>query len=243
MSRNSWELINSWWIALTFGFFVYINWIAFIYIGITAKNRRWILFGVIYLIPAILIQIFAPSAPEQGMIVETNSLLGIILTLLFVMGIISIIHAFYLRKEYLLRLKTLKEMRDNQFRQQIVEEYESNNANLSKTSKNSPKREESELDSGFVKDLTLKHLPTPIDINNDPEDSLAELPGVSLILAKKAVQLRQSGIYYESAEDFGMALGLKPHIVEKIKPFIIINPLNENQTLTEPEIKGRRIDI
>ena len=89
-----------------------------------------------------------------------------------------------------------------------------------------------------LKMINRTHPSSGIDVNNTSEETLTELPGVSLILAKKAVQLRNSGVYFESAEDFGEALGLKPHIIARIKPLIIITPHKE-----APKHKIRKIDI
>jgi hypothetical protein len=45
-----WELLHSLWVAWTFtlGFF---SWVAFFYIGARARQVRWILWGVVYLVP------------------------------------------------------------------------------------------------------------------------------------------------------------------------------------------------
>ena len=52
MLTKNWRLINSLWILITL--IPYIYWITFIYIGVTAKYRKWMIYGVIYLIPFLL---------------------------------------------------------------------------------------------------------------------------------------------------------------------------------------------
>ena len=66
---------------------------------------------------------------------------------------------------------------------------------------------------------------------------IAKLPGVGLILAKKAVKLRQTS-QFESIEEFGEALGIKPHILEQIRPSVVISNRE-----TKIQKGGRLVDI
>ncbi len=92
-----WEILHSLWIGWTFtlGFF---NWIAFFYIGVRARQRKWVFWGVVYLTPFVLVMLNPNLDNWLGD-------LAIFLTLL--LGVIGIIHAFRIRKEYLLRLEAL----------------------------------------------------------------------------------------------------------------------------------------
>jgi DNA uptake protein ComE-like DNA-binding protein len=242
MSKSSWELIHSWWLILPFTFPIYLNWTAFIYIGITARDRKWISYGVIYSIPSILLT-FVDSTTNSNEIIDANSLMGILIISIYLMGCISIIHAFSLREEYLIRLKALKNVKnDDKLRKKIAREYGLDDGNFSYNQEHSTriKNEKSQISDEFVKDFPHTVSPS-IDINNDPEDLLLELPGINETLAKKIIQLRQSGIYFDSAEDFGELLGLKPHVVERIKPLIVINTSGEETKIMKN--KGRIVDI
>ena len=240
MSRRLWGLINSWWLVLPFT--IYLNWLAFLYVGVTAKHRKWILYGVLYAIPFIFYLVYTQTGQNVSIINGQPISLEfeIILTAVWLIGIFSIVHAFLLRKEYLIRLEILKEVKKDKLEKKILQEVSLNNQEHSKNIEKQDMRTDS---NEFVKDFPFKPVLSPVDINNDPENLLVELPGVSLILAKKAIQLRESGVYFNSAEDFGHALGLKPHTVEKIKPYIVINPQKDVQTATISQTKGRRIDI
>lgn len=238
MSKRLWELINSWW--LIFPFTIYLNWMAFLYIGVTARHRKWIFYGIMYAIPVILYQVFLETSEPISLRFE------IILSAVWLIGVFSIVHAFFLRKEYLIRLEVLKEVKKDKLKKEILHEYDSNeNTSLTNQdpSKNTEKQNIATDSNEFNKDFTYKSISSKVDINTDSEDLLMKLPGVSLILAKKAVQLRESGVYFDSAEDFGLALGLKPHIVKKIEPYVVIKPLNNVPTQTTSKTKGRRIDI
>lgn len=93
-----WEILHSLWIGWTFtlGFF---NWVAFLYIGIRAKQRKWILWGLFYSTPFIL----AMLTPNSR-----SWLWSVVVALTLLLGIIGIIHAFRIRDEYLLHLEVLQ---------------------------------------------------------------------------------------------------------------------------------------
>ena len=114
-----WEILHSLWIGWTFtlGFF---NWVAFLYIGLRARRARWAIWGVFYSVPFVLAMIFAGSPAFEGWIGD----LTVALTLL--LGLISIFHAFRVRKEYLIRLGALREGvtgRDESSRREVEREY------------------------------------------------------------------------------------------------------------------------
>lgn len=112
-----WNIAHSWWILLTFTFV--LNWVAFLYIGLKVKNKRWTMYGVIYALPFFLSYI-----PAQH---SENNTLGPIWGLIFLVdGVISISHAFKIRKEFLTRLEArqfAKKYLDETLIQQIESEY------------------------------------------------------------------------------------------------------------------------
>lgn len=57
----------------------------------------------------------------------------------------------------------------------------------------------------------------PIDINNCTEDDLANLPGISVVQAKKAIQHREMNGMYISLEQFYEITEIKPHFIAKLK--------------------------
>ena len=60
--------------------------------------------------------------------------------------------------------------------------------------------------------------PAPLlDLNRCTEQQLAALPGVGIVLAKKAVRLRDEKGGFESPKDFAAALELKPHFAAQIE--------------------------
>lgn len=116
---SNWRLINSLWIGFTFtlGFF---NWMSFLYVGIHVRKNKWIISGIIYAIPLTLVFLTIPKGPFPNKFIELISIL-----LIFLMGVISIIHAFMIRNEYLIRLEAkpkIDQNRNDELRRQIEEE-------------------------------------------------------------------------------------------------------------------------
>jgi hypothetical protein len=104
-----WETLHSLWIGWTFTFGLF-NWIAFIYIGLRAKQWKWILWGVLYLVPiaVVILLLVADASAALGAALGMPALL-----LTFVVGVTSIFHAFKVRKEYLVRLARAKTVQGN----------------------------------------------------------------------------------------------------------------------------------
>ena len=66
------------------------------------------------------------------------------------------------------------------------------------------------------------------------------MPGVGPILANKAVGARQASGGFATVEAFGEAIGLKPHMVERIRPLVVVGPI-KSHTLS-PQA-GRIVDF
>ncbi|GMB09374.1 DNA uptake protein ComE-like DNA-binding protein [Thermolongibacillus altinsuensis] len=230
-----WEILNSWWILLTFTLF--FNWLAFFYIGYKVRNRKWGVWGLIYSIPFMFSMIF------EGKMLD----IGVSLTLLG--GISSIFHAFKIRKEFLYRLeamKTIEKVEEVQLLHKIESEYgvrlQKEGVKKSSDIKNAmnDNKKDMLLESTVSRTHGIQEEHSfVVDINNDSEEMIAKLPGVGIVLAKKAVDLRQKNGGFASVEEFSQALGLKPHIVEKIRPHVIIKPIQSFQK----EMSGRLVDF
>ncbi|QJC50284.1 helix-hairpin-helix domain-containing protein [Paenibacillus albicereus] len=79
-----------------------------------------------------------------------------------------------------------------------------------------------------------------VELNSATEQELAELPGIGLVLAKKAVQERLACGGFQSFEQFCTATGLKPHIVERIRPLVAVQAPASKSV---PASSGRVIDF
>lgn len=79
-----------------------------------------------------------------------------------------------------------------------------------------------------------------IDINNCGTEELMKLPFMTEILAKQAVVERETRQGFKDIEEFGMVLGLKPHMVERIRPLVVVGERTQNNISLE---KGRVLDL
>jgi hypothetical protein len=118
-----WELLHSLWVGWTFtlGFF---SWVAFLYIGVRARQKKWILWGLLYLIP-FLYEIAARGSTSFWPRSWDYSWQVMAITLsYFVIGAVSVYHAFRVRKEYLVRLDSLLRSQRGMFTTSRSEKWE-----------------------------------------------------------------------------------------------------------------------
>jgi hypothetical protein len=101
-----WEIINSWWVLLSFVFS--LNWLSLFYAGLKTKKKMWIIWGLLYLIPVVVLYIVAQDKNPAATNVEKEytTFETIFYLLFFFSWIISIIHSFSIRKDFLIRLDT-----------------------------------------------------------------------------------------------------------------------------------------
>lgn len=114
-----WERLHSLWIGwtFTFGFF---NWIAFLYVGFRTKQRKWIVWGILYSVPFILNLMFSETDRYEGAFGD------LLVTMLLILALASFVHAFVIRKEYLMRLAALQDQKvydDAALKHRLAAEY------------------------------------------------------------------------------------------------------------------------
>lgn len=63
-----------------------------------------------------------------------------------------------------------------------------------------------------------------VDINNAPEQVLAQLPGVDAALAQRIVTVREQIEGFGSAEELGVDLDLEPRVVDRLKQRTVFLP-------------------
>ena len=227
---KKWEILNSLWIIWTFTWV--FNSVAFFWISLRAKHKKWILFGWLYLLLGFVPMYFS------GEIINNNfsdsarwkqfaDILGYIS---LVSCIVSIIHAFLIRKSYLVRREYVidnAEKLNEEFREKILRQA----AN-------------SELISATEKPEKISV--STVDLNTCSEQDLAALPGIGVARAKKAVMLRSEKGNFSSVDSFVEALGVEPHFAVQIKKLAIVSESVQNvsapaKNISEPA--HRKVDV
>ena len=81
-----------------------------------------------------------------------------------------------------------------------------------------------------------------IDINTCGESDFVSLPGVSIVMAKRAISYRKEHNGFSSKEEFFDTIQLKPHFMVQIQEMVECKPLNK-QTIPNDKGTGRKLDL
>ena len=80
-----------------------------------------------------------------------------------------------------------------------------------------------------------------IDLNSCSEQELANLPGVGVVLAKRAIELRGQTGGFISTQDFSQRLGLMPHFAVQVDGLAYVASYVPAQL--PPQASGRIVDV
>lgn len=95
-----WKLLHSLWIGWTF-LFGFFSWLAFAYIGIRGRHPRWLLWAALYATPLMLFAVITGNISQRWA--------NVTLSASVVLGVVSVVHALLVRREYLLRLDLIQQ--------------------------------------------------------------------------------------------------------------------------------------
>lgn len=212
-----WKLLNSWWIIPSFFFMACV---CFFYIGKKAKKRLWTVMGVLYLV--VLAVLFYLDDKYNGTKAFTNAI-----TVYYLFGVV---HSFYVRSEY---LKIISANGENVPPQPLEMESALSHSVMSETVHEFPKpgNKVEHIESNTI-----------IDINSCEESDLTSLPGVSIVMAKRAIRYREEHNGFSSKEEFYDTIQLKPHFMVQVQDLVECRPLN-NQAIPKEESTGRKLDL
>ncbi len=224
-----WELLNSLWILVAF--IPLLNFLAFVYIGSSAKQRKWRIAGIIYLLLTITTFSLIDFAGNVYILTMSVSLFA------------PPVHAFMVRKEYLLRREMIVNNMPSEtdaLRRKILNEKKivKTKPSLFKKQKTTVTPKTDTENKPVPSSETV--LPPLIDLNTCSEQQFADLPGVGAALAKKAVQMRAQSGGFHSPEDFNMKLNLMPHLAVQIEKLAYTS---EPASAAKHEPGGRVLDL
>lgn len=242
---TKWESINSWWIYLSY---MCLAGVGFLYIGTRGKKNMWRTLGGIYLLLFVIIMGLYRGYEEH---IEEHTVFFMLYVAFYLSGIIL---SYSFKKEYLIRLEMLQERNISQieyddFREQIAKEFAEKEISIE--SPNSRQIEEIEdvvqedptIESSSKFEESGKEGNAPIDINSCSIETLSELPGISMILARKAINYRKEHNEFASVEEFYKVIDLKPHFIAQISDKLICNPSTIQTPTTGDTQTGRSLDL
>lgn len=253
---NGWEFKKSLWIIWSFIFLV--DGIGMYLAGKKVKVRKWYSYGLLYTAIAWISMIWGSGV--KGGLQDLSYII------FFLSYLACIVHSFRIRKEYLVRLELLEDSKAEQheleeLRSKASKEYGMNSVKKEQQNINDKVNVTETIKSDHVDKVSPVPPVTPkvetmpkteireeavrsevklLDINTCSELELSELPGMGLILAKKAVNLRNSKNGFESVGEFIQEVGIKPHFVERLKSMICCTPVKTEETI---KTSGRMVDF
>lgn len=188
------RILGSWWILLSL--VLLLNGLGLIFVGIRAKCKRWKIFGLGYII--------------VGWVLMSFELVGVYFFLWFV----SIIHTVYIRNEYFIRMKILYDSKDiieakkqeenkklvNKVYKDIFGDVKDSFVNNVENTTNTvvAKSEIKQTKNIKVNEKEINKL----DINYCSDVELSQVPGIGIILSKRAMDIRNEHGEFKSLESF-----------------------------------------
>ena len=201
---TGWRVWNSLWLILAF--IPMLNFAAFMYIGIKVENKQYKLMASIHAVLTVILFLGTAFQP-------------MILMLQFVHYFLIVIQCVAKRSEYL----TLLEQKEN--RSVLT-------AQLNRTPVVTKVVDmDTELEPETVSDE--EPLGGKVNVNTCSEEDLLNLPGISVVDAKKAIAYRNQNGDYPSVEKFVAILGLKPHIAIGVVERITAKASEEHATVNK----------
>lgn len=246
-----WELLNSWWMFLAF--IPYFGCLSILYIGNKVRKKLWTIIGLSLLtINTILLVAAASSSLKNTVWGAMGHNLGIL------MWGIGIGLSFIYRKEFLIRLDMLqkaniRQVENDNLRDRVAEELlqkgiavNSPGSRETKETMDAEKEEYLNMDNIIQSGHNESHAlgdEKPIDINLCSIESLSELPGITMILAKKAIDYRKENNGFTSVEEFYKVIELKPHFIAQIDNRLICNKPADSTRSADNSQVGRNLDL
>lgn len=116
---SGWEWFQSWYILLTLPFGA-THYLAFFYAGLRVRNWLWVAMGAVY------VGVFVYFIQEADKVATGEPMPGYVMALWFFPWIISIVHAFIIRKKFVLTLDARLQhqvIQDDRLRTKIHADY------------------------------------------------------------------------------------------------------------------------
>lgn len=198
---NGWLVL----VALGLGF---TTWAAFLYIGLRARRRAWLVWAAVY---AALLVVFGvldgsanPSSAASG--VAAIALLGA--------WVGGTTHAAVVRKAAARTRRPDGAARLEAARQRIDRRAEG--------------RRLAARDPRLAREAGVGRPDVPgsddyglVDVNHGSKEALCRLPGITPGLAQRIADTREGVGFFRSAEDLGITLDLPPQVIDEIQEYAV----------------------
>jgi hypothetical protein len=236
----AWEWGQSWWILLTIPMGM-LSGPAFLYAGRRTRTRKWVIAGFVYLLTWVAMGLTPtrPKTPGAGTprpaaqegkspIPYGSPAADMLFAGAMVLWVTSMVHALAARNEFLRRLDAVQASDPfADVRREVAEEIELEAVPAPPPGAFTaapPPPPAPALPPRAAEPVRAEPAGDAVDLNNAPEDELARLPGIGPVLARRAAEERRVRGGFDSLEEFGGVLALKPHILERLRPRVVLGP-------------------
>lgn len=224
-----WERLHSIWLIWLIFIYKhgYLSFIAFFYIGIRAKKRKWIIAGFIYLLGELGFLIMSYLDSVKGW---DDIYFDWTVAVFLFFCIVSWVHAFWVRREYLLVIAEKEIVKRKQKRSKDTEK------NIQQTISTASQQKAMEAATTYHQG--------PIPINTAKKADIAAITGMEL--ATKITDKRAMNGHFHSLTDLIRSIHIKPHVLVQIQKHFIFDQKemkqpDENKT-TSSTSQGRMVD-
>jgi hypothetical protein len=192
-------------VALGFGF---TTWAAFLYIGLRAQRRTWLVWAGAYGALAVIAGIADGSSHPNS----TASDIGAVVMMGAWLG--GTVHAAVARREAGRQIRPPRITGLGEARQRIGRRAEGQ-----RLAARDP-RLAKEVGVGRP-DITGADDFGLIDVNRASPDALCRLPGVTPEIARRIMEIRQGVGFFKSADELGIYLDLSPAVVDEMREYSV----------------------
>jgi len=250
MNNNSKTIVNkpTGWITWSYFLFAFIS---FLYIGNKGQKRQWTYIGLGYAVLFTILMIGSELKESNPQLYDIISSCGA------AYWIGSVIHCHMVKKEYWMRLAVLESEEFQQANKERILQEIRREHGLADIPKRQPADEvrqklkqqaQAHQQKGEPQQQQQKPAAppaSPIDINSCSVEELAQLPGVSMVMAKKADAVRRSGGGFHSVDEFFQVVQLKPHFVVQVQEMVRCEVPQQSTPApsTQQPNSGRRLDL
>jgi hypothetical protein len=213
---KEWRLLQSWWIVLSF--IPLLPWLPFLYIAARTKKNSWAVWSLVYAIPNFIF--FFTDYPYE------SSAYDMVLAASMMSTVVAIIHSFVIRKDYLNRLEFKSEYGTGVGTGREITSGETASLNSSREIPNFREVPDAAIPlqnhhKHANQEIDEQNSNGPLNINLASEEELADLPGIGILLSKKAIYHRQRNGQFTTGEFFEL-LQLKDYEIHRLVPLLTV---------------------
>jgi hypothetical protein len=203
-----WELEHSWWLGLIAVGFGFLTWIGFGYVALRTKRPRWFAWSGFYL-ALITVSMYLLDGYSDDQWQVAVGAIG-----LFGCWIGGFVHALAIRGEALDLLSLDEDPRLKEARRRL--RYRGEAGRIAEANPLLAREAGIGADADAFGGL--------VDVNSADADEFAQLPGISVELAGRIVEVREKVDGFDSVLDFANLLDLPPRFVDSIRDRLICMP-------------------